>query len=89
MEHLKVDIDHNENTNESKHCTINIYVNELINENHEFESHNNEDDESDDDDCEEFEERDTPYFIEWQAPIVEWLAPIRDWQASCPRCTFH
>jgi len=25
--------------------------------------------------------RETPYFIEWQSPIVEWLNPIRDWQA--------
>ena len=22
----------------------------------------------------------SPYFIEWQSPIVEWLNPIREWQ---------
>ena len=22
----------------------------------------------------------TPYFIEWQSPIVEWLTPLREWQ---------
>ena len=91
MEHLKLDLDHNKNTSKSKHCTINIYVNELIHENHEkFELCENEDEESDDDveECGDFEERDTPYFIEWQAPIVEWLAPIRDWQASCPSMHF-
>ena len=26
--------------------------------------------------------RETPYFIEWQSPIVEWLNPIRDWQVD-------
>ena len=26
--------------------------------------------------------RETPYFIEWQSPIVEWLNPIRDWQVG-------
>ena len=91
MENLSLEL---EKTVEEKpkNKNINIYINHSEEDEREqfllkLEKKDDcEDEEESDDD--EIEDRDTPYFIEWQAPIVEWLAPIRDWQASGPSALF-
>jgi len=86
MENLSLEL---EKTVEEKpkNKNINIYINHSEEDEreqfllkHEKKDDCEDEEESNDDD--EIEDRDTPYFIEWQAPIVEWLAPIRDWQGS-------